>query len=144
MGRPEGTNVLKWILVFGVVTTGLHFIHNFVAIEDYPDSFIPDWVVQAAIVVSWPLFTYIAVRAYQRYASGDVRGARPGLIAYAAWSLFSLGHFTEGNPDIPPFFYATIFTDVLAGGLVAGFVVWSARASERPRPRRPEAAPPLP
>jgi hypothetical protein len=126
MARPAGTDVLKWILVFGVVTTGLHFTHNFLEIEEYPPSdLIPNWLTQAAIVVSWPLFTLIAVRAYRRYAGGDVRGARTGLLAYAAWTLFSLGHFTVGNPDIPPFFYATIFTDVLAGVLVAAFVVWS-------------------
>jgi hypothetical protein len=135
MRRPPGTGVLKWILVFGVATTGLHFIHNFVAIEDYPASFIPDWVVQAGIVVSWPLFTAIAVSSYRRYAGGDVRGARTGLLAYGAWAMVSLGHFTSGNPDIPPFFYATIFTDVLAGVLVLGFVAWSARATAA-RPAR--------
>jgi hypothetical protein len=118
----DSTRTLKAILAFGIVSTGLHFIHNFVAIEDYPASFIPNWIVQVAIVVSWPLFTWIAVRAYRTYASGDVRGARAGLLAYAAWTLFSLGHFTEGNPDIPPFFYATIFTDALAGLMLAVFV----------------------
>ena len=134
MSRPAGTSALKWILVFGVVTTALHFTHNFVAIEEYPQSdLIPNWLVRAAIVVSWPIFTLIAVRAYRRYASGDTRGARTGLIAYAAWSLFSLGHFSEGNPDIPPFFYATIFTDVLAGVLVVAFLIWSAGAREPAR-----------
>jgi hypothetical protein len=36
-------------------------------------------------------------------------------------------HFVQGNPDIPLFFYATIFTDGLAGLAVVGFVVWSVR-----------------
>jgi hypothetical protein len=120
---------LVWILGFGIVSTAIHFTHNFVAIEDYPQSdLIPNWVVQVAIVVSWPIFTAIAVRGYRLYAGGDARGARPWLLWYAAWTLFSLGHFTEGNPDIPPVFYATIFTDVLAGLLVLGFVLWSAQA----------------
>ena len=124
------TRILKWILGFGILTTGFHFTHNFLEIEDYPASFIPNWVVQTAIVVSWPIFTAIAIRSYQRYARGDERGARTGLLAYAGWTLFSLGHFTSGNPDIPPVFYATIFTDVLAGVLVVAFVV---AASRRPR-----------
>ena len=126
---------LRAILAFGIVSTGIHFTHNFVAIEDYPQSdLIPNWVVQTAIVVSWPLFTWIAIRSYQRFVAGDAKGARPGLWAYAAWSMFSLGHFTEGNPDIPPVFYATIFTDALAGLLVLGFVLWSARSPGRSAP----------
>jgi hypothetical protein len=126
---------LKAILAFGIASTAVHFTHNFVKIEDYPQSeLIPNWVVQVAIVVSWPIFTWLAVQGYRLYARGDVRAARPRLLAYAAWTLFSLGHFTEGNPDIPPVFYATIFTDVLAGVLVLGFVVWSARSPGRSAP----------
>jgi multisubunit Na+/H+ antiporter MnhC subunit len=123
---------LKAILAFGIVSTGIHFTHNFVKIDDYPESPIPDWVVQTAIVVSWPIFTWIAVRAYRLYTERGLEAARPWLLWYAAWTLFSLGHFTEGNPDIPPVFYATIFTDVLAGVLVVAFVVLGARRSRRP------------
>lgn len=129
------TRALRAILAFGIVSTGVHFTHNFVAIDEYPDSPIPDWVVRTAIVVSWPIFTWIAVRAYRLYAERGIEAARPWLLWYAGWTLFSLGHFTEGNPDIPPVFYATIFTDVLAGLLVVAFVVAAAR-----RPRRPAAA----
>ncbi|HEX8208241.1 MAG TPA: hypothetical protein VF587_19415 [Solirubrobacteraceae bacterium] len=125
---------LRAILIFGVVSTGVHFIHNFVKVEDYPGSAIPDWFVQVAIVVSWPLFTWIAIRAYQRYRDGDHAGARTGLIAYGLWAMVSLGHFTSGNPDIPPVFYATIFTDALAGALVLGFALWSARSTGRSAP----------
>ncbi len=125
------TRILKWILGFGVLTTAVHFTHNFVKIEDYPESAIPDWVVQTAIVVSWPLFTWVAVHAYRLWSRGEERAARPWLLAWAAWSLFSLGHFTEGNPDIPAVWYATIWTDVLAGVLVAAFVLWTSRAGER-------------
>jgi len=134
VAHPPGTAILRWILGFGILTTGVHFIHNFVEIEDYPASFIPNWVVQAGIVISWPVFTALAVSASRRYARGDVRGARPGLVAYGLWTLVSLGHFTSGNPDIPPFFYATIFTDVLAGALVLGFVVWTEKRHLSARP----------
>ncbi len=125
-----GAGALRAILVFGMVTTGIHFTHNFVKIEDYPDSAIPNWVAQTAIVVSWPIFTWIAFRAIRLYDERGIAAARPWLLWYAGWTLFALGHFTEGNPDIPPVFYATIFTDVLAGVLVVAFVV---AASRRPR-----------
>lgn len=129
------TGILRGILAFGIATTGIHFTHNFVKVEDYPDSAIPNWVVQAAIVVSWPVFTWIALRGYRLYKERGIGAARPWLLWYAAWTLFSLGHFTSGNPDIPPVFYVTIWTDVLAGVLVVAFVVAAAR-----RPRRPAAA----
>ena len=129
-----GARALKAILAFGILTTGIHFTHNFVKIEDYPDSAIPDWVVQAAIVVSWPIFTWIAVRGYRLYTERGIGAARPWVLWYAGWTLFSLGHFTEGNPDIPPVFYATIFTDVLAGLLVLGFVLWSGRSAGHSAP----------
>ncbi len=129
------SSVLKAILAFGIVSTGLHFTHNFVAIEDYPQSeVISNGAVQAAILISWPLFTAVAIQGYRLYARGEHRTARGWLLAYALFTLVSLGHFTEGNPDIPPFWYATIFTDVLAGLLLVAFVVWSARA-----PRAAEA-----
>jgi hypothetical protein len=126
-----GAQSLRAILAFGIVSTGIHFTHNFVRIEDYPDSAIPDWVAQVAIVVSWPIFTWIAVRAYRLYTERGIAAARPWLLWYAGWTLFALGHFVDGNPDIPPVFYATIFTDVLAGALVLAFVVAASRPARR-------------
>ncbi len=129
-----GTGTLRAILAFGIASTAIHFTHNFVAIEDYPSSdVIPNWLVQVGIVVSWPVFTWIAVHAYRLFARGDAGAARPWLIAYGLWAMVALGHFTEGNPDIPAVWYATIWTDVLAGVLVLGFALAA-------RPRRRSAA----
>ncbi len=127
-------DTLKALLAFGIVSTGVHFTHNFVKIDDYPASAIPDWVVQVAIVVSWPLFTWLAVRAYRLHAGGSEDRARPLLIAYGLWAMVSLGHFTSGNPDIPPLWYATIFTDVLAGALVLAFVAQTSAGRRRIAP----------
>ncbi len=123
-----GKGALKAILAFGIASTAIHFTHNFVEIEDYPASAIPDWAVQAAIVVSWPLFTWIAIRGYRAYAGRGIAAARPLLVAYGLFALVALGHFTSGSPDIPAVWYATIFTDALAGVLVLGFVAWASRA----------------
>ena len=124
-----GSGALKAILTFTMLTTGIHFTHNFVEIEAYPESPIPDAAVRVAIVLSWPLFLFVAVRAYRLHRERGIEPARPWLLALGAWALVSLGHFTSGNPDIPPVWYATIWTDVLAGLLVIGFVVWSRRHS---------------
>jgi hypothetical protein len=130
----RGSVALRAILTFTMVSTAIHFTHNFVRIEEYPESPIPDWVVRAGIVLSWPVFLFVAVRAYRMYVAGSTREAKPWLIALAAWALVALGHFTSGNPDIPPVWYATIWTDALAGLLVLGFVAWSGRSAGRSAP----------
>jgi hypothetical protein len=125
--------VLRWVLTFAVVSTALHFTHNFVAVDQYPRASWQSAVaIQVAIVVSWPLFTLLALAAYRRYAAGRHAAAHPLLAAYAVLPLTTPLHFTAGNPDVPAFWYATIFTDGLAGLLVLAFVAWSARRSPQP------------
>lgn len=121
-------SVLKWILAFAVATTALHFTHNFVEIDRYPDDLISGKVIQAAILISWPLFTAIALLGYRFYARGNYSPAHAALLSYAFFCLTALGHFLDASPDIPAFWFATIFTDALAGLAVLAFVAWSARA----------------
>jgi hypothetical protein len=87
---------LRLILGFSVVSTATHYTHNFVAVGDYPGG---GPALQVAIVLSWPALTAI--------------GLTPA-------------HFLSGEPDVPLIFYATIFTDGLAGLAIVGFVAWSA------------------
>jgi hypothetical protein len=119
--------LLRWVLAFSILSTGLHFTHNFVAIDQYPDDLVSGKVVQVAILVSWPLFTGIALYAYRLYARGRYREAHPMLIAYGFFGLTTAGHFLDGVPDIAPFWFGTIFTDVLAGLAVLAFTVHSMR-----------------
>jgi hypothetical protein len=120
--------ILRWLLAFGFLSTGLHFTHNFVAIDQYPDDLVSGAVVQVAIVLFWPLFTAAAIYAYRLYAQGRYRDAHPFLFAYSFFCLTTLGHFVDGKPDIAPFWFATIFTDALAGLAVLAFTVSSARS----------------
>jgi hypothetical protein len=123
--------VLRGILAFGILSTGLHFTHNFVAIDRYPDDLVSGTVVRVAIVLFWPLFTAVALYAYRLYAQGRYRDAHPLLLAYSSFALTTLGHFLDGSPDIAPFWFATIFTDALAGLAVLAFTVWSIRTPVR-------------
>jgi hypothetical protein len=123
--------LLRWILGFGILSTGLHFTHNFVAIDQYPDDLVSGTVVQVAIVVAWPLATLAALYAYRLYSQGRYRDAHPFLIGYAFFALTTLGHFLDGKPDIAPFWFATIFTDALAGVAVLAFTIWSIRSPVR-------------
>ena len=121
-------SLLRWILGFGILSTGLHFTHNFVAIDQYPDDLVSGTAVQVAILVFWPLFTGLALYAYRLYARRAYRQAYPFLLAYAFFALTTLGHFLDGSLDIAPFWYATIFTDALAGLAVAAFTLASMRS----------------
>jgi hypothetical protein len=125
--QPRGLTVLRVILAFSVLSTLSHYIHNFVAIDEYPPGPIPDGATQVLIVLSWPLLTAIGLWGYREYAAGRLRHARGALVAYSFTGLITIGHFTSGNPDIPAFFYATIFTDFIAGVSVLAFVAWFSR-----------------
>jgi hypothetical protein len=119
--------ILRVLLVFSVVSTALHYTHNFVAASDYPGP-ASGVAAQVAIVVFWPLLTAIGLLGYRLYARGRLYPAHVCLAIYSVTGISTLGHFLSGSPDIPPFFYATIFTDGLAGFAILGFVVVSARA----------------
>jgi hypothetical protein len=119
--------VLKVILAASVVSTALHFSHNFVEIERYPQSdLISNQAVQAAIIVSWPLLTAIGLIGYRLYSQKRYAAAHSCLAIYSFLGITTLAHFLEGSPDIPPFWYATIITDGLAGFAVLTFTVRSA------------------
>ena len=126
--RERRLAVLRWVLAFGILSTGLHFTHNFVAIDQYPDNLVSGTVVQVAILLFWPLFTGLALFAYRLYRQGRYREAHPILIAYGFFGLTTLGHFLDGKPDIAPFWFATIFTDALAGIAVLAFTARSVRS----------------
>ncbi len=119
--------LLRGLLAFGIVSTGVHFTHNFVAIDQYPSGFISDGVIQVAIVVSWPLLTAVGIVGYRLYAHGRYASAHPCLLSWSVLGLLTPFHFLNGNPDIALPFYVTIFTDGLAGLAMVGFVAWSAR-----------------
>jgi hypothetical protein len=123
--------LLKVILAASILSTAIHYTHNFVAVNRYPgpggDFYT---VVRIAIVVGWPLLTAIGLIGYRRYREGRYPEAHVCLAVYSLTGLATMGHFIYGNPHVPAFFYATLFTDTLAGLSVLAFVVWSARVAE--------------
>ena len=98
-------------------------------------------VVQVLIVLSWPLLTAIGLYGYRLYKQGRYRDAHVHLLIYSLTGLITPLHFVYGSPDIPALWYATIFTDFIAGASIVAFVAWSASrpAPLRPRPSAPGA-----
>jgi hypothetical protein len=132
----SGLTALKAILAAGIVSTAIHYTHNFIYVSRYPgpkDLYTP---ARVAIVVAWPLLTWIGLIGYRRFREGRDHEARVCLAVYSLTGLATLGHFVFGNPHIPAFFYATLFTDALTALAVLAFVAWSANAGAPPTPER--------
>lgn len=118
--------ILKWLLGAGILSTAVHYTHNFVAVSHYPGPKDLQTPTRVAIVVAWPLLTWIGLTGYRRYREGRYREAHIALAVYSVTGISTPGHFIYGNPKIPAFFYATLFTDALTGLAILAFVVWSA------------------
>jgi hypothetical protein len=121
--------LLKTILAAGMLSTAIHYTHNFVAVNRYPGPKDLYTVTRVAIVVAWPLLTWIGLMGYRRYREGRYREAQVCLAVYSITGIVTLGHFIYGNPTIPAFFYATLFTDAITGFAVLAFAVWAVPAS---------------
>jgi|HubBroStandDraft_3_1064219.scaffolds.fasta_scaffold25976_3 hypothetical protein len=127
----QALTLLKAILAASILSTAIHYTHNFIAVSSYPGpggSFYT--VVRIAIVVAWPLLTAIGLLGYRRYRERRYQEARVCLSVYSLTGLATMGHFIYGNPHIPTFFYATLFTDALTALTVLAFVLWSAGVAE--------------
>jgi hypothetical protein len=120
--------LLRGLIAFSVVSTAIHFTHNFLNVSDYPQaSYASNKAVQVGVVVLWPLLTASGLYGYRLYKQRRYATANLFIAAYSILGISTLGHFTAGNPQIPPFFYATIFTDGLAGFSLAAFALYSVR-----------------
>ena len=119
--------VLGVIFVACMVSTTAHYTHNYLEIEHYPQSdLFSNATIKLAIVIALPVLTAIGVFGYWLYTRRRYVAAYPFLALYSLLGIVTPGHFTEGSPHIPPFFYATIFTDALLGLAILAFAHWSA------------------
>jgi hypothetical protein len=126
MSHDRRLSILKAILAASIVSTGIHYTHNYVKVAQYPQSSsVSNGETRLGIVILWPLLTAVGLVGYRLYAQGRLRPAHLCLALYSAVGISTLGHFLVGNPQIPAFFYATLFTDGLLGFAVLGFTFWS-------------------
>jgi hypothetical protein len=132
MRAEDERRTLKTILAAGILSTGIHYTHNFIAVSHYPGPKSLYTVTRVAIVIAWPLLTGIGLIGYRRYREGRYREAHVCLATYSLTGLATLGHFIYGDPKIPAFFYATLFTDAITALAVLAFVLWSANARTPP------------
>jgi hypothetical protein len=135
--RHQALLVLRILLIASMVSTALHFAHNYVEVHHYAQSDLATYTTTRwGILIVWPVLTAIGLLGYWLYARGICGSAHVCLAMYSIAGLVSLGHFIDGSPDIAPFWYATIFVDAALGMAILGFVIWSwmTSASTRARP----------
>lgn len=132
-----GRTALRVILAFNIVSTGLHFTHNYLRIEQYPQTpAISAATTQVAILVSWPVLTIVGLIGYAMYVRGRYPAAHGCLLVYSLAGLVTPAHFLAGVPQTHWFWFTTIFTDAIGGLALWVFVVSS---SIEVRKRQPVA-----
>ena len=120
--------LLRGLIAFSVLSTAIHFTHNFFYVDEYPQaSYTSNTLTQVGVIVLWPLLTAAGLYGYHLYKERRYTTANLLIGAYSALGLITPLHFTAGNPDVPTFFYITIFTDGLAGLFLLLFALYSVR-----------------
>ncbi|HVA19500.1 MAG TPA: hypothetical protein VMU55_04940 [Solirubrobacteraceae bacterium] len=128
------TALLRAILAAAILSTAVHYTHNFVEVHRYPGPHGAfDTITRVLIVVTWPVLTAIGLLGYRRYTEGRYQEARIGLAIYSVTGIVTLGHFIFGSPHIPALFYATLFTDALTGLAVLNFALRYAKPAALPK-----------
>ena len=121
-----------------ITSSAIHYTHNFVMASMYPPlppMFPNALAFRIGISITWPLLTGLALWGYAQYVAGRTRPAGWAFIIYSVLGISTIGHFLGPSPDIPAFFFVTIFTDFLTGAamLVFGCATLKRRGNQRLR-----------
>ncbi|WP_394359957.1 hypothetical protein [Amycolatopsis sp. SB7-3] len=130
--RTGGLTALRLILAFTLLTTTLHYAHNVIRAADYPQiEGIPVAVAATLVAVAYVVFTAFGLAGYRDYLRGRYWRALAFLMVYSLSGLASLGHFLVAVPQIPVFWFATIYTDTASALALWVFVTWAAAKLNR-------------
>ncbi|MER6663777.1 hypothetical protein ABT256_04465 [Amycolatopsis japonica] len=130
--RTSGLTALRLILAFTLLTTTLHYAHNVIRAADYPQiDGIPVAVAATLVAVAYVVFTAFGLAGYRDYLRGRYWRALAFLMVYSLSGLASLGHFLVAVPQIPAFWFATIYTDTASALVLWVFVTWAATKLNR-------------
>ncbi|WP_206602933.1 DUF6010 family protein [Leptolyngbya ohadii] len=115
--------LLKILLTACVVSTAIHFIDNYLYIEQYPQ---PDWITPSSVYVSWIGWTMVGIVGYWLYKNQRFWLAYLCLVFYSFCGLDSLGHYLYGGmSEFSPKMHFFILTDGVVGFALLGFTLWS-------------------
>ena len=122
----KGLIPLRVILGFSLLSTAIHYAHNAIRYADYPQlRGITPLAGGIVVAVGWVVLTAFGWLGYRAYTQGRYHRALAFLLVYSLAGMVTLGHFLTGVPQIPAFWFATIFTDAAAGLALWVFLVWA-------------------
>ncbi|MDQ7806339.1 hypothetical protein Q5425_21575 [Amycolatopsis sp. A133] len=122
----KGLVPLRVILGFSLLSTTLHYAHNAIRYADYPQLQGVSTLAGGIVVAfAWVLLTAFGWLGYRAYTGGRYHRALAFLLVYSLAGMITLGHFLTGVPQIPAFWFVTIFTDAAAGLALWVFLVWA-------------------
>jgi hypothetical protein len=115
---------LRILLLCLMLTTTIHYAHNYLRAEDYPPVpfiYTSPKAYRIGIIVFYPFHTFCGIRGYYLYKPATLRTSIIYLASYASLGIRTPAHFFGGIPQIPWFWFFTIFTDFFAGVALAIF-----------------------
>lgn len=129
---PPHPALLRVFLAAAIVSSAIHYTHNFVMASMYPPlppMFPNALAFRIGIAIAWPALTALALWGYTRYVAGQTRSAGWAFIIDSILGVSTIGHFLGPSPEIPAFFFVTIFTDFLTGTAMLAFGLFTLRQS---------------
>src|SRR4029079_13812259 len=87
--------ILLAILAGSVISTVIHYTHNIIAIDHYPQSSrfaLSDGEGRAFVATGWVVLTAFGALGYCLYRRGSYRWARVCLSIYSVAGFVTLGH----------------------------------------------------
>ena len=134
VSHDQRLRLLGVLVAASIISTGLHYTHNYIAIDHYPQSsLISNEMTRWGIVIVWPLCTAAGLLGLWLFSRRQYGRAAACLVVASLAGIITPGHFTAGSPHIAPFWYATIFTDAIFGLALLAFAHWTwvtSRAAE--------------
>jgi hypothetical protein len=120
----KSQNWLLALLIVNLVSTLVHYTHNFIFFNSYP---APNWMNMHHICIAWLILTPFAIVGYFLYAKHKYWLAYLCLFVYSNAGAASMGHYFYGSINSMSIrMNLSIMSDVIAGIALDLFLFWSA------------------
>jgi hypothetical protein len=114
--------LLNSALAACVLATLVHHVHNAQFLADYPN--MPGWLSPGWVYAAWLGVTAVGISGYLLVRHGAHRAGALVLLAYAAYAVDGLLHYTRAAPsEHSAVMNATIALEAVTGALLAFAVV---------------------
>ena len=109
-------------LIACTIATFLHHVHNAEFLGEYPN--MPKWLTPPWVYAAWLGATAVGIGGYLLMRSGVHRVGAVVLLAYAAYAVDGLLHYTRASPsEHSAMMNATILLEAVTGALLAFVVI---------------------